>query len=64
MAGSFSSAHHELEGAVDRDGVDLQQHFSRSGRGRGNFLKAQHFRRSELVKHDRLHALPPDRSVV
>ena len=55
----LAGAHREIESAVDRDDMDLDDDFAGTRLGRRNLLEAQHLGRSERVKRDGLHLFSP-----
>ena len=58
-SGVEARAHHEIERAVDRNAVDLDQHLARSGLGCRHILEPHHVRRSEFADHDGPHRVLP-----
>ena len=56
----FAGAHHAVERAVDRDGVDLDEHLARARLRRRNLLELHHARRTELADHDGFQLFLPE----
>ena len=62
-AGVFAGARHGVEGAVDRDGVDLDQHLARPRLRRRHLLELHHVRRAKLADDNRFQLDPPGQIV-